>query len=145
MKDRDNLIITKAKEHFPDFFHISEKDSVLETPIFMHITKLKKENNFTIPKDTHIACLDGDKMTFPLILTKWKRGDSFFPLGMKNSKKVSDFFIDEKTNLIEKHNTWILKSDEKIAWIVGKRIDDRFKITEKTKNIILLEIMNLEK
>ncbi len=145
LKDRDNLIITKAKEHFPDFFHISEKDSVLETPIFMHITKLKKENNFTIPKDTHIACLDGDKMTFPLILTKWKRGDSFFPLGMKNSKKVSDFFIDEKTNLIEKHNTWILKSDEKIAWIVGKRIDDRFKITEKTKNIILLEIMNLEK
>ena len=59
---------------------------------------------------------------------------------MKNLKKVSDFFIDNKLSLSEKENTWIIESGNKIIWIVGKRIDERFKISNKTKTILKIEI-----
>ena len=55
---------------------------------------------------------------------------------MKNLKKVSDFFIDNKLSLPEKENIWIIETGNKIIWIVGKRIDERFKITDKTKTIL---------
>ena len=58
------------------------------------------------------------------------------PLGMKNLKKISDFFIDNKLSLIDKENTWLLESNNKVIWIIGYRIDERFKIIEQTKNIL---------
>ena len=85
---------------------------------------------------TNIAYFDADKVDFPFVLRKWKDGDKFTPFGMKGSKKISDFFIDIKLNRIEKEQVWILENNNKICWIVGKRVDDRFKITKKTTKII---------
>ena len=84
--------------------------------------------------------MDLDKLQFPLLIRKWQQGDYFQPLGMTGLKKVSDFFIDEKLPLHEKENTWLLCSGEIIVWIMGQRIDNRFKITPKTKNILQIEI-----
>ncbi len=86
-----------------------------------------------------IIFVDADKLTYPLELRIWKTGDYFHPLGMNGKKKVSKFLKDEKLTPIEKQNTWVLVSNDDILWVVGKRADDRFKVTNYTKTILKIE------
>ena len=94
----------------------------------------------TIPKESNIACLDFDTLTLPLHVRPWQQGDKFRPLGMKGFKKISDFLIDKKINLIEKQNIKVVLSGEDVVWVMGHRIDDRYKTTPKTKQILWLEL-----
>lgn len=84
--------------------------------------------------DSDILYVDAKKLVFPLILRHWQEGDRFCPFGMQGSKKLSDFFIDQKINLLEKKNVQVLCSADKIVWLVGLRSDDRFKIDHQTEN-----------
>lgn len=98
--------------------------------------------DFTIPPNPAIACLDADKIKFPLFIRSWQAGDYFCPIGMKKSKKkISDFFTDQKFNAKQKKDCLLLESDGKIAWVIEHRLDERFKITSFTKRVLQIEIV----
>lgn len=84
------------------------------------------------------ACIfvDKDKIKGSLIVRKWQKGDYFYPFGMQNKKKISTFFKDQKMSLLEKENTWLLCNDNNIVWIIGQRLDNRFRISENTQKIL---------
>jgi tRNA(Ile)-lysidine synthase len=79
------------------------------------------------------------------VLRKWKRGDYFYPLGMNKKKKVSNYLVDEKVSLLEKEKICVLLSGEHIIALLGKRIDDRFKVTSNTKKSLELVIKYIHK
>lgn len=98
--------------------------------------------NFIIPKDPSVASLDAGKIKFPMLIRNWQAGDYFCPIGMKKSKKkISDFFTDRKFSAKQKKECLLLLSEDKIAWIVGNRPDERFKITSFTQNILIAEVI----
>lgn len=144
VKDRENLFVSKIKEENDKVFYIEKDDIGLFTPIDITIEKLWNDN-FTIIKDANVACLDLEKLEFPLLIRRWQQGDYFQPLGMTGFKKVSDYFIDEKIPIHEKENIWLLCCGKKIVWIMGQRIDNRFKITPNSKKVLKIEIKDISK
>jgi len=143
VKDRQNLIIAKRNSaKTKNEFAISLKVKRLITPLKIELSQVENSENFKIPKDSKIACLDFKKLKFPLQLRKWEEGDFFYPLGMKQKKKISNFFIDIKLSLPEKENTWLLCSGSDIVYVSGKRIDERYKVGKETKTIYLVRCID---
>ncbi len=103
------------------------------------ITKYRCDADFVHEKNPEIAYFDTKKLKYPLILRKWRHGDKFIPLGMKGSRKLSDFFKDEKLSIVQKSRIRILESDGKIAWVVGMRIDERFRFDKNTTDVYKVE------
>ncbi|MEQ9412466.1 MAG: tRNA lysidine(34) synthetase TilS [Cyclobacteriaceae bacterium] len=97
-------------------------------------------NDHTISTQPTEAKLDAAHITFPLTWRKWKEGDAFTPLGMHNQKKLSDFFIDAKVPRTDKEMATVLESNGNIIWVVGYRIDNRYKITDRTKEVLQLTL-----
>jgi tRNA(Ile)-lysidine synthase len=134
--DRDRIIIRPASGQDADsFFEIPETTSSINDPISLAI---HRQDGAVVLDGVYTACIDAKKLDFPLRLTRWKEGDSFQPLGMKGSKKLSDFFIAQKMNIFEKQQQWILRSGTEIVWVLGKRVDERFKVDENTTQTLIL-------
>ena len=99
--------------------------------------------DFPIPANSMQAILNLKKLKFPLMVRKWKSGDYFYPLGMNKKKKISRFMTDIKMSLTEKENQWVIESDKKIVWVIGRRIDDRFKIDDRATSRLMITISRL--
>lgn len=136
IKDRKFLIIEEKKDKKENTYIIEKDCTSIDTPLRLSIETLEKDSLTEIEKNPYTIYIDKDTIHYPLTIRRWQKGDRFVPFGMKGHKKVSDFFSNQKYSLIEKENTWLLCSQDKIIWIIGKRSDDRFKITDTTTNIL---------
>ncbi|MBV5315841.1 MAG: tRNA lysidine(34) synthetase TilS [Prolixibacteraceae bacterium] len=135
IKDREYILISPFKTKSIQVFYLEENTTKISYPLHLSIDKFDRTADFRFSTHANTVDLDLDQLVFPLILRHWQEGEYFQPLGMTGLKKLSDFFIDEKYSIPEKENAWILASGNQFVWIVGKRLDDRFKITAKTKRI----------
>lgn len=141
LHNRKWLIITPLQEHIAEHILIEKDRKNIVFPAgILTIEKKEWYSSDKISADRNVAILDAKNIAYPLLLRKWKEGDYFYPLGMEKKKKLSRFFIDQKMSLPEKENTWVIEQNKKILWIVGNRIDNRFKVLHGTKEAVLLRV-----
>ncbi len=140
IKFRNWFIVSTNKSLHAETIVIEEGISNLELGIGKLKLELLPNSKLPITKSSAIACLDADMITFPLILRKWKEGDYFYPLGMRKKKKLARFFIDQKLPKTDREKILVLEMNKKIIWVVGLRIDDRFKLTDKTKAVLKISL-----
>jgi tRNA(Ile)-lysidine synthase len=138
IKNRKEIIISGKTSAPETVYSINNEKEFNSFPGISSAKVIAITEAYKIPSEPGTACIDIQKVTFPMIIRKWKAGDQFYPLGMNQRKKLSDYFIDKKYSLFDKENIYVLESDSKIVWIIGDRIDDRFKITGSTKKGLLI-------
>ena len=136
IRDRFNLILFENKEVTDDVFYIDSETGAVTGPVHLELRIFEKPRDYSFPTDFSVAHFDADTVDFPLMLRRWRQGDSFRPLGMKGFKKLSDFFTDQKLSIADKEEVWLLLTGDDIMWVAGMRLDDRFKITYRTKRIL---------
>ena len=134
IKDREVLILTEIDSEEKKLeYHIEEGEEIVMLPMGRFtISEVDKVST----SSPNCVYLNKEKLVFPLILRKWNKGDIFYPFGMKGKKKISDFFKDNKLSLPEKENSWLLCSGNEIAWVVNRRADNRFAITDASQKIL---------
>jgi len=143
IKQRELLTLIKNESSSDQEIRLPKFNDYLEVnhPVDLRFTHHRNSSEFIIPTNPNLAVIDVSSLTFPLILRRWHQGDYFFPLGMQNRKKLSDFFIDQKFTVLQKENTWLLCSGRDIVWIIGHRLDNRFKVTKNTTEILMAEFV----
>jgi len=138
---RGELQLSEIKEDTNEEVTIQLGVEEILSPVHLCFSKLDNSADFFIDKSPEVAQLDFDKIHFPLTLRHWQHGDRFHPLGMNGSKLLSDFFVDQKFTEWQKQIVWLLVSaDGDILWVVGYRIDDRFKVISETKTVFRCEL-----
>lgn len=125
VKDRDKILIQKKEDYAQPKLDIKR----------VELTK-----GFVIPRNADVACLDADLIKEPLTIRKWQKGDRFIPFGMNGSKLVSNYLTDKKRSALQKDNQWVVCNGTDIVWLVNERSDNRYRVTNKTKNVILITI-----
>jgi len=139
-RDREHLVMRKS-EPVSDFKIVVQPNHRYEFNKFRFSSEVMEESNVSLNGHGGAEYVDADRIeSGELVLRTWSEGDAFVPLGMKTKKKISDFFVDAKIPIYEKHHIPILETrDGQVVWVCGQRIDDRFKITTDTKRVMKLE------
>lgn len=137
-QNRQHLLVTPLQKTRSCSIEITKDIQQISDPIQLSFHISEKTSETPIIKAREIAMLDVDTLKFPLILRKWNAGDRFRPIGLKGSKKVSDFLTDQKVSLPDKNCIWVIESNKEIAWIVNYRIDGRFCISDQTTKILTI-------
>lgn len=130
--DRERVIIEPKTTK-----RIEEQKIDIDDPR-VEIVDIDRLMSLETPSNEALLCVDA--VTFPITVRKWRAGDWFIPLGMKGQKKVSDYLIDTKVAVTDKETQCVLCSGETIMWLVGRRIDDRFKVTELSRRVIRIKL-----
>lgn len=138
LKDRDYLWLSRQEllETKIEIYGISKEVNSIVNPLdlkFLDVTE-RNENTSTI------IYVDKNALKYPLQVRKWKKGDYFYPLGLKGKKKLAKYFKDEKVPVALKDKQWLLCSGDDIVWIIGKRADERFKVSADTTTILRIEV-----
>ncbi|UAY54734.1 tRNA lysidine(34) synthetase TilS [Arachidicoccus terrestris] len=142
LRNRAHLVLSPLNEKIAGIILIEKGVQAIEFPAGRLELSVQQGVPSKILTDPTVAMIDSRKISFPLLLRKWKPGDYFYPLGMLKKKKVARFLIDQKVGMHEKGQIWVLlESGGRIIWVVGHRLDERFKITQGTKNILKLKLL----
>jgi len=140
--DRYHLVLIKNQFEDNTIYQVGENTS--DTPLKFGNIQMSVINQFDYStlihapgfSDKSSAWIDSSAIKFPLKVRKWQKGDYFHPLGMQGKKLLSDYFTDEKFSVIMKEMVYLLCSGDEVVWLMGHRIDDRFKLTGSTRNCI---------
>ncbi|HYG18157.1 MAG TPA: tRNA lysidine(34) synthetase TilS [Ohtaekwangia sp.] len=135
--DRHHFIVTPHADFWKDTIIQEGQSDAFLGPWAMRISM---RNDVTPSSESNEAVLDAGKLRFPLVWRQWKPGDTFYPLGMEHSKKLSDFLIDNKVSVADKGYVTVLQSMNEIIWVVGYRVDNRYRITNQTTQAIVFSI-----
>ena len=138
IKDRDKLCISRLS--LKQNIKITKACKLINQPVKLSL-KLVDKFKFEENKNKSSAILSYEKLKFPLTLRTWKNGDWFMPSGMNGKKKLSDYFIDNKINRLLKEKTLLICSNDDIIWVIGHRIDERYKATSKTKKMYIANLL----
>jgi len=140
IKNRNLCLISPLKQIEDEQFEIKNLNKGLQKfQIKLIFTEVKCADYKN--KNKQVVFVDANKIKTPLIVRKWQKGDYFYPLGMINKKKLSDFFKDQKLSLLEKENTWLLCQKNNIIWVIGQRLSNAFKVTNNTTKIIKINFL----
>ena len=137
IKNRNQLLLSKIQLNDNQEILITEDDDKKQTTLGVLFFK---ETDAVLEPSLNCIYVDKALLKFPLTLRNKKEGDVFYPLGMSGKKKVSKYFKDERLSLLDKENTWLLCSGDHIIWVVNRRADNRFRVTENTKHILKIEL-----
>ncbi|WP_136465688.1 tRNA lysidine(34) synthetase TilS [Flagellimonas onchidii] len=132
LKDREHLILSQKEPADGQILFIDEDVDEVNNPITLKIESVESVET----SHRNVIFLDKEKLNYPLILRNWQKGDYFYPFGMRGRKKISKYFKDEKIDVHSKEKQWLLCSGHDIVWVVGMRLDERFKVDGTTKNIL---------
>src|ERR1017187_8744087 len=138
--DRGKLVLTKQNRsrHHETLINVNE-DEVNYAGYKLSI--LHDDSPLIVKNNPMSVSIDTDLLVYPITLRPWRKGDHFYPLGMRTSKKLSDFFIDQKVPLHEKQEIPLLvNGNGEIIWIAGYRPDERYKVSKKTKKVTIFEL-----
>lgn len=132
VKDRAYLLLSEHEVNASNSYLIHEGVNEIKEPIHLMVSEVDAVGLTS----KNILYVDKSALKYPLIVRNWKKGDYFYPFGMVGKKKVSKFFKDEKVDIIAKEKQWLVCSGDDIVWIIGKRADNRFKVSGHSKNIL---------
>ena len=139
LKDRDKIIITERSDEQPQAFVFSSIDEMRLSGLFADL-RLTNPSDEPLPASRLTGCVDLSLVEFPVTVRHWEPGDKFMPLGMSQFKKLSDFLIDQKIPVTDKEKVLLLLSGDSVIWVMGYRIDDRFRVTGRTERILIMTI-----
>ncbi|HEU4470725.1 MAG TPA: tRNA lysidine(34) synthetase TilS [Flavisolibacter sp.] len=143
IKHRNWFILAPRSGEAPSIAIEEEEKTVLFAGGLLSLRRVSKERS-VLQTDASIAQVDAKLVKYPLLLRKWKEGDYFYPFGQRKKKKLARFFIDQKLPKNRKEAVWVLESDQRIVWVVGMRIDDRFRLTDATQSVLEITYQRTE-
>jgi tRNA(Ile)-lysidine synthase len=138
--DREYIMVSEIPAQENMEYPLEESQISLQEPIRLHCAFVKPGKDYKFSTSKSMAFIDADKLLFPLTIRHARKGDSFIPFGMHGRKLISDYCIDCKLNAIEKEELWLLCSGKDIVWVVGERIDNRFRVDDATQRIYQLSV-----
>lgn len=138
--NRNWFVLTPLKTTATEHFLITDDHGKIESKAGRIEWMTRNADGAQLPDDPSQAWLDAGKIVYPLLLRPWRPGDYFYPLGMPKKKKIARFLADIKMPRHKKQEVWVLESNHKIIWVVGHRIDDRFKVKPSTVSLLCLKL-----
>lgn len=143
LRDREALVFEKKAVRPARLEKVLPLEGIMRVTddVTFLISRSSYSSGGPLPREKNVICMDLDKVEFPLVVRMPQTGDRFMPFGMKGMKLVSDFLTDLKKNVFEKERQLLVCSGDKIAWVVGERPDDRFRVTEHTRHILRIQLL----